>query len=75
MIEDAIQMLDYANQYSYDVIFGSRFLNERYQSYVPQQRRFLLGLAKLFERMIYRIKLTDSHNGLRVLNRQKRVKN
>ena len=69
-IEDAIEMLKYANDYSYDVIFGSRFLKKEFQIFVPKKRKLLLRFAKFFEKIFYNINLSDAHNGLRILNRK-----
>ena len=52
-----------------DVLLGSRFLDGR--SRVPWvKRRLLLPLARLFHRLTDRTRLTDAHNGFRVLNRR-----
>ena len=65
-----LDMIHFANQYSYDVVFGSRFLNKEKLDAVPYKRRLILIIAKMFEKLFYGIKLTDAHNGLRVLNRK-----
>ena len=69
-VVDALDMIHFANQYSYDVVFGSRFLNKEKLDAVPYKRRLILIIAKMFEKLFYGIKLTDAHNGLRVLNRK-----
>ena len=45
-----------------DVAFGNRFLGA---SRVPFARRALLFAARLFERVLTGLRLTDAHNGLR----------
>lgn len=50
-----------------DVVLGSRFL--RGETWVPLVRRITLKLGVLFTRVVSRINVTDTHNGLRVLSR------
>jgi glycosyltransferase involved in cell wall biosynthesis len=49
------------------VALGSRFLAS--SSEIPTIRRFVLKLALLFTKISSNIKLTDVHNGLRILSR------
>jgi glycosyltransferase involved in cell wall biosynthesis len=49
-----------------DIVLGSRFLKNN--SNIPFFRRFILKAGVLFTNFIARIKLTDTHNGLRALN-------
>lgn len=52
----------------YDIVLGSRFLDKR--SNVGFVRKlFLKGGAFIFK-LMYKVKLTDSHNGLRALSRE-----
>ena len=51
----------------YDVILGSRFINQ--ESNVPKIRRIILFGGKLIERLVIGIKLTDAHNGFRGLSK------
>ncbi len=50
-----------------DIILGSRFIND--YSDVPLFRKIFLKCGALLLRMMYDIRLTDSHNGLRALTR------
>lgn len=51
-----------------DILFGSRFLGQI--SNVPFfKKNVLLPLARLFQNMFVGIKLTDAHNGFRILNK------
>lgn len=51
-----------------DVLLGSRFLKENTD--VPALKRYvLLPLGRLLDRMLGSVKLTDSHNGFRVLGK------
>lgn len=52
-----------------DILFGSRFLDNR--SRVPWLKRgILLPLARLFNRWFFGVNLTDAHNGFRILNKR-----
>ena len=50
-----------------DVVLGSRFINPCLS--IPRSRYMLLKLAILFTRVSSGIKVTDTHNGFRVLSR------
>ena len=52
-----------------DIVFGNRFAGEG-ASYVPPGRRALLRAARLFERVLTRLDLSDAHNGYRAFNRR-----
>jgi glycosyltransferase involved in cell wall biosynthesis len=51
-----------------DVALGSRFLAHR--SHVPLTRKAVLKLGVLFTRLVSRICVTDTHNGLRAFSRR-----
>jgi len=53
---------------TFDVVFGSRFLDVR--SRIPFGRRILLRLGTVFTRVISRVRVTDPHIGLRAFSRQ-----
>lgn len=65
--EDALRMLRTARERGLDVCLGSRFLGSAVG--MTASRRLLLRLALLFQRMTTGMRLTDVHNGLRVLSR------
>ena len=52
-----------------DAVFGSRFITKSSLKKIPFKRIILLKFAILFERIFYKIKLSDAHNGLRLLRR------
>ncbi|MDO8499446.1 MAG: glycosyltransferase family 2 protein [bacterium] len=65
-IHGAVKILQERNL---DIIFGSRFLDGR--SRVPWFKKyFVLPVAKLINNGLTGLKLTDAHNGFRVLNRR-----
>lgn len=66
-VDDALRLLDVARETGVDVVLGSRFLDDRTD--VPLVRRALLKAAVLYTRITSGLRLTDAHNGLRVLTR------
>ena len=64
---DAAAMADRAVKEGLDVLLGSRFLGGA--GNVPVGRRVLLRAAAFFESISTGARLTDAHNGLRVLSR------
>lgn len=61
--EDLDNMLETLVKEKYDIVLGSRFLQE---NDIPQKKRILLKGAIIFTYLLSRIWLTDVHNGLRV---------
>lgn len=72
---DAHEMINFAKKYKYDAVLGSRFKNIEYLKQIPMLKRFVLILAKFYERLFFRINLSDAHNGLRILKRDLVKKN
>ena len=70
LVQDAISMLNLAQDKGLDVVFGSRLMKKDYANNIPLKRKVLINLARIFERLFYGVKLSDAHNGLRVLNRR-----
>ena len=68
--EDAYKMIEYASKNMLEAVFGSRFLIKSQTNRIPKYRKFMLHIARFFERTFYGIKLTDAHNGLKVLSRR-----
>lgn len=66
-IEDALDMLRAAREEDVAVIFGSRFLDDRTNPGVL--KRVILKTAIWVTNMTTGMKLTDAHNGLRVIRR------
>ncbi len=66
-LEDASAMLEVARSGEADVVLGTRFA-EHARS-VPLLKRIVLRTAVLLSPAGRRLKLTDAHNGLRVLTR------
>jgi polyprenyl-phospho-N-acetylgalactosaminyl synthase len=66
-VEDALSLLAVARETGVDVVLGSRFLTPGAE--VPGARRAVLRAGIAFTRATTRLQVTDTHNGLRVLNR------
>jgi len=66
---DAYNMARFAIKNKHKVVFGSRFLSNK-KSYIPKYRKLFLKIAVIFERVVFGFKLTDAHNGLRILDRE-----
>lgn len=52
-----------------DVVLGSRFLDETMTHAIPATRKALLRLATRLARLTTRLRLTDTHNGMRAFRR------
>lgn len=69
-LEDAMNMLEDLKLSSSDIVLGSRFLDIDSQQSLPMGRKLLLRIATLFTRIQFGLKISDTHNGLRVLGRR-----
>lgn len=67
LASDALAMVTMLDTQHYDIVVGSRFLDNRTE--VSRAKRAVLKLGIIFERMSTGVRLTDAHNGLRALNR------
>lgn len=65
--EDALRMVERLRNEELDVVLGSRFLDTKVEA--GFLKRLVLKVAVIFERMTTGLKVTDTHNGLRTLNR------
>jgi glycosyltransferase involved in cell wall biosynthesis len=66
-VGDVAGMLEPIRHGRVDVVLGSRFLGQAVG--MPWGRRLLLKLGVLFTRVVSRVCVTDTHNGLRALSR------
>ena len=67
-VEDLPSLIYPLEEKEVDVVLGSRFLHKK--SNTPFIRKLFLKGGALIFRLMYGIKLTDSHNGLRALSRK-----
>lgn len=66
-VDDVLRMLDVAREGGWDVVFGSRFLDARTE--VGGLKRLVLRAAVAYTNATSGVRLTDAHNGLRVIGR------
>ena len=67
---DAYKMMNLIKKNNYQAVIGSRFKSKDSINQIPLLKKFTLIMAKVYERIFYGIKLSDAHNGLRVLKRE-----
>jgi glycosyltransferase involved in cell wall biosynthesis len=67
-VEDALAMVEKLRSGEADVVFGSRFLDDRTKP--SRAKRMLLRAAVSYTNLTTKMRLTDAHNGLRALNRE-----
>ena len=67
---DAYKMLKKAKKEKLKAVIGTRFQSKTALKEIPFFKKITLRLAKIYERFFYGIKLTDAHNGLRVLEKE-----
>jgi glycosyltransferase involved in cell wall biosynthesis len=66
-IDDVLQMLALARRDGLDVVFGSRFLDDRTRP--SRLKKLVLHAAVSYTNLTTKTRLTDAHNGLRVISR------
>ncbi len=66
-IEDVEKMLKHLKDNKLDIVLGSRFLGKAEN--ISAKKKRMLKLAVKFSNFTTGVKLTDTHNGLRVFNR------
>lgn len=67
-VDDALAMVERLRADEADVVFGSRFLDARTRPGLV--KRLVLRLAIAYSNISTGVRLTDTHNGLRALNRE-----
>ena len=66
-VSDVLEMLEKARAEHLDVVFGSRFLDQRTQA--GALKKLVLRMAVAYTNLTTKTRLTDAHNGLRVISR------
>lgn len=67
LVEDAVRMVERARTSGVDLVLASRFTGRT--EAMPRMRRLVLRGGLWFTRLTSRLDVSDTHNGLRVLNR------
>lgn len=68
-ISDLPSMVEFLENDKCDIVLGSRFLKKESRKLVPLKKRILLKGALLVTFFVSGIKLTDTHNGYRVMKK------
>ncbi len=68
-VDSALDMVAEIQKTRVDIILGSRFI-ENQSTKIPIKKQLILRLGVVFTRLNSGIKVTDTHNGLRVMNRR-----
>jgi glycosyltransferase involved in cell wall biosynthesis len=68
-IESALELIDELKKSGYDIVLGSRFCPGAEVINMPIKKRIILRLAILLTRFDSGLRVTDTHNGLRVMSR------
>lgn len=66
LVDDAVRMVEEGRRARVDVVLASRFRGTTHG--MPWLRRMVLKSALAFTRLTTRLKITDTHNGLRALS-------
>lgn len=66
-VSDVLDMLAKARAEDLDVVFGSRFLDDRTEA--SALKRLVLRTAVAYTNLTTKTRLTDAHNGLRLISR------
>ena len=67
-IEDIAKIIEPIIKEDFDIVLGSRFLKNKTK--MPVLRKIILKAGIIFTNLLSNIKLTDTHNGLRALNKK-----
>ena len=67
-VEDIPALIDPILNGKWDISLGSRFLGG--VENIKASRKFLLKMGVVFTRIVSRVRITDTHNGLRAFSRQ-----
>lgn len=67
-VEDILPALDFFKKNNLDILLGSRFLDARTK--IPFFKKyFIFPISRIINRFFTGLKLTDVHNGFRILNK------
>jgi glycosyltransferase involved in cell wall biosynthesis len=69
-VEDIPRLLEFLLTGEYDIVLGSRFLKGGKAVDIRAGKYFILRLAFIFTRLTTRLRITDTHNGIRAITAQ-----
>lgn len=67
LVKDALYFSNKIFEIKEEIIFGSRFLG--FEKNIPLSKRILLKFAIFLTNILYSIKMSDTHNGLKAIKR------
>lgn len=68
-VNNALEFVESVKSDPVDIILGSRFL-EKHNSSMPRKKKLILRLGIVFTRFDSGLRVTDTHNGLRIMSRK-----
>ena len=69
-IESAIAMIEEFRSSDFEVILGSRYCDGAERINMPLKKRIVLKIAILFTRFDSGLRVTDTHNGMRIMSKK-----
>lgn len=69
-LKDIKKMLNFLIKKKLNIVLGSRFLNPKFKKKIPFFRSIILFWATKLSNIFYGVKLSDTHNGLRVFDKK-----
>ena len=69
LVADALRLFQTIQNLQVDVVLGSRFCSGAEKSTIPLKKRVVLKIGLIFTRFNSGLKVTDTHNGLRIMSR------
>lgn len=69
-VDDIISLIEPIKEKRVDVVLGSRFLSTSKVENIPLQRKALLKLAKIFNKLFLGVNYSDPQAGFRILSNQ-----
>jgi len=69
-LEDLPKFIEVLDKGEADIVLGSRFLTEESKKLVPKKKQILLKAGIYVTWFLSQIKLSDTHNGYRVMNKK-----
>lgn len=66
---DALSMVKHAKRGLFSAVVGNRFKDKSSSNKIPFFKKITLRIANIYEKLFFKVKFNDSHNGLRVLSR------
>jgi glycosyltransferase involved in cell wall biosynthesis len=69
-ISSALNFVEVIKETNVDIVMGSRFIDLNHDSGMPRKKKIILRLGIIFTRLNTGLKVTDTHNGLRIMTKK-----